>query len=180
MLAGVWLMNYASATKVSATMKNNEHKIKVTVSPPIHGIQSSFDVGFTTALEMLHIIGMGKWESTAPPPGKFGLYGEEEIENSQQARLRYLLEGIGLIDPEKTYSTLAVKARNDRSINSKITANRPAQGLPLLGRWHLDCCLNLGQKLEIVRALRYIGYSQRFIKIANRFVAGQPICVDNK
>ncbi|MGC2456712.1 MAG: hypothetical protein WA435_01800 [Gallionellaceae bacterium] len=160
-------------------MKKNEHAITVTVNPPIYGVQSSFDVGFTTALEMLHIIGMGKWESTAPPPGKVGLYDGMELENSQQARLQYLLIGIGLINPEKTYSTLAVKTRNDRSMDSKITANRPTQGLPLLGHWHLDCCLNLGQKLEIVRALRYIGYSQRFIEIARRFVAGQPICGDN-
>lgn len=160
-------------------MKKNERTITVTVNPPIYGVQSSFDVSFTTALEMLHIIGMGKWESTAPPPGKVGLYGEVELENSQQARLRYLLHGIGVIDPEKTYSTLVLKTRNDRNMDSKITANRPIQGLPLFGRWYLDCCLNLGQKLEIVRALRYIGYSQRFIEIAKRFVAGQPICGNN-
>lgn len=179
MLTGAWLMNYASATEVSATMKKSEHAITVTVNLPIYGVQSSFDVSFTTALEMLHIIGMNKWESTAPSPGKVGLYGEVELENSQQARLRYLLQGIGIIDPEKTYSTLALKTRNDRNMDSKITASRPAQGLPLWGRWYLDCCLNLGQKLEIVRALRYIGYSQRFIEIAKRFVAGQPICGDN-
>jgi hypothetical protein len=172
-------MNYASANEVSATMKKNKHAITVTVNPPINGIQSSFDVCFMTALEMLHIIGMGKWESTAPSPGEVGPYGEIELENSQQARLRYLLGNIGVIDPEKVYSTLAVKTRNARSLDSKITANRPTQGLPLLGRWHLNCCLNLGQKLEIVNALRYIGYSQRFIEIAKRFVAGQPICGDS-
>jgi hypothetical protein len=78
-----------------------------------------------------------------------GLRGGIELENGQQARLQYLLKGIGVGDPERTYSRLAVETRNHRTMNLKITTERPAHGLPLLGRWHLDCCLNLRQKLDV-------------------------------
>jgi hypothetical protein len=156
-------------------MEQSTQEVRVTFEPPVDGTESSFDVDFETAMEMIHILAMSRWESTAPPPGKVGLHGGIELENSQQARLQYLLKGIGVGDPERTYSRLAVETRNHRTMDSKITTERPAHGLPLLGRWHLDCCLNLRQKLEIVGALWHLGYSQFFIEIAKRFLAGQPI-----
>lgn len=156
-------------------MEQKMRDITVTVHPAPQGIPSTFDVDFTTAVEMLHIFGMGQWETTAPPPGKFGWRGGIVLENSQQARLQYLLVGIGRIDPEKTYSTLSAKTRSHRTLDSKITTNKPAQGLPLIGHWHLDCCLNLGQKFEIVEALRHLDYSRHFVEIAKRFVEGLPI-----
>jgi len=88
--------------------------IKVSISPNAPGIPSSFDVSFTTAIEMLHILALGKWESTAPAPGRIGTCDGLPLENSQQARLHYLLDGIGAIDSEQMYSTLAVKTRNQK------------------------------------------------------------------
>jgi len=70
--------------------------IKVTLTGAIGDIEKSFDVSFTTAMEMLHILGMGKWEATSPEPGQYGWKGDAWMENSQQARLQYLLQGIGL------------------------------------------------------------------------------------
>jgi hypothetical protein len=64
-------------------------------------------------------------------------------------------------------------------MDSKITTNMPAQGLSLKGRWYLDCCLNLGQKLDIVDALHVLGYSRDFIQISKRFVEGRPIAEAN-
>ncbi len=42
------------------------------------------------------ILAMGRWESTASSPGKVGLHGVTERENSRQARLQHLLQGIGV------------------------------------------------------------------------------------
>jgi hypothetical protein len=150
--------------------------IKVSISPNVPGIPSSFDVSFTTALEVLHIIALGKWESTGPAPGRTGMRNGIPLQNSQQARLHFLLEGVGAINSEKTYSTLAVKTRSQKgATDSKITTRKPAHGLALNGRWYLDCCLNLAQKLEVVDALNHLGYSRKFIKIAECFVEGRPI-----
>jgi len=151
--------------------------IKVSISSNVSGIPSSFDVSFTTAIEMLHILALGKWESTAPMPGRTSIRNGLPLENSQQARLHYLLEGIGVINSEQTYSTLAVKTRAQKgNTDSKITTRKPEHGLALNGRWYLDCCLNLGQKLKVVDALRHLGYSRDFIKIAKCFVEGRLIC----
>lgn len=153
---------------------NNEPTIGVTVTSASD--QTTFDVTLMTALEMLHICGMGRWECTAPQPGKYGYRGGVELENSQQARLQYLLEGVGFQNPDETYSSLAAKTRCHRTFDSKITKIRPVQGLQLPGGWHLNCCLNLGQKLEIVDTLCHLGYSRQFIDSAKRFViSGSPL-----
>lgn len=148
----------------------NAQKIMVTVTS--NSKQTKFEVNFMTAVEMIHIGGMSKWESTAPHPGKYGYRNGVELQNSQQARLQYLLEGVGFRNPDDTYSTLATRTRCHRTFDSKITRTKPAQGLQLPGGWHLNCCLNLGQKLEIVGTLRHLGYSRRFIDVAKRFVIG--------
>jgi len=161
-------------------MDTKSQAITVNVQPAIDGIPSLFDVSFKTAIEMIHIIGMSMWEATAPQPGKIGLRGGSEMENSQQARLQFLLKGIGVLNTEKIYNTLAAKTRKHNVPDSKVTRNSPAQGLPLRGGWHLDCCLNLNQKLEIVESLRHLGYSRDFVDIAVRFVAGQPIAQSDR
>lgn len=138
-------------------------------------IPESFCVSFTTAMEMLHILGMGKWEETAPEPGQMGDKGGVYMENSQQARLHYLLHGIGLTDPDRIYSLLATKTQRPRTNESSVTRVRPAQGLALNNRWHLDACLSLKQKLDVVEALKYLGYSRAFLEIAKRFVEGVAI-----
>jgi hypothetical protein len=152
------------------------HAITVAMGSDLLGGRSSFGVSFMTALEMIHIFGMVKWESTAPAPGTVGLRGGSSLENSQQARLQFLLENVGVPNPAQAYSTLALKTRNHKGNgDSKVTTKKPAQGLPLLGSWYLDACLSLPQKLEIVDALRHLDYSARFVAIARKFVAGQPI-----
>lgn len=156
-------------------MDMNQLTVKVIMDSPPEGIPSSFDVSFTTALEMILIIAMGNWESTAPPPGRMGIYRSTKLRNSQQARLQYLLKRIGTGNLEKNYSTLAVKTRNHKTMDSKVTNNKPAQGLPLNEHWYIDCCLNLSQKIEIVEKLEYLGYSRDFVEIAKRFVEGLPI-----
>lgn len=104
-----------------------------------------------------------------------GIYEGTKLRNSQQARLHYLLKGIGAGNLEKNYSTLAVKTRNHKGMDSKISTCKPMQGLPLNDRWYLDCCLNLSQKFEIVEAFKHLGFSRDFIEIAKRFVEGLPI-----
>ncbi len=156
-------------------MENNSQAITVQMDRPLDGLPSSFEVSFKTAMEMLYIMLLGKWEETAPLPGKFGLFNGIHLKNSQQARLQYLLKSIGVNNPEKTYSTLAVKTRKPRDEDSMITTHKPARGLPLLGGWHLDCCLNVGQKLEIVGALCHLDYSRDFIEISKGFVIGKSI-----
>jgi len=154
----------------------HSHAITVTVGSGLPGGPSSFGVSFMTALEMIHIYGMAKWESTAPAPGTVGLRSGTSLKNSQQARLQFLLENVGVPNPEQAYFTLALKTRNAKGNgDSKVTTKRPAQGLPLLGSWYLDTCLSLPQKLEIVDALRHLDYSGRFVAIARKFVAGKPI-----
>jgi hypothetical protein len=157
------------------TMEKKTGSIGMTIEGRIGNVPESFEVSFTTALEMLYILGMGNWEASAPPPGQHGLKGDEWLENSQQARLQYLLQGIGLSDADRVYSLLATKTRYSRTNDSSVTRVRPAQGLPLKGSWYLDCCLSLPQKLEVVETLKHLGYSRDFIETAKRFVAGKPI-----
>lgn len=44
-------------------MEINQLTVKVIMDSLPEGIPTSFDVGFITALEMLFILAMGKWES---------------------------------------------------------------------------------------------------------------------
>lgn len=152
------------------------HAVTVTVGPNSLGIPLPFLVSSMTALEMVHIHGMSKWESTAPAPGAIGVLGGVVLKNSQQARLQFLLENVGASKPDQAYSTLASKTRDQKGTgDSKVTTKKPAQYLPLLGSWYLNSCLNLRQKMEIVDALWHLGFSPRFIAIAKTFVAGKPI-----
>jgi hypothetical protein len=147
----------------------------VTINPPPADLPASFEVSFDVAMEMLHIIGMGMWESTAPPPGKHGSKGGVWMENSQQARLRFLLQGVGVHAPDAVYSVLERRTHYSRTGNSSITTVRPAQFLTLHDSWYLDTCLSLPQKLEVVDALKQLGYSRDFVETAKRFVAGEPL-----
>ena len=156
-------------------MNVSQESVTVTMNPAVQDLPSSFEVSLNTALEMLNMIGMGLWESTGPAPGKQGILRGSRRENSQQERLAFLLKGVGAPDPEGTYSAIAVKTRNHKTMDSKITTNEPANGLPLNDRWCLDCCLNLNQKLEIVESLRHLGYSRDFIEFSKRFVRGDRV-----
>jgi len=156
-------------------METNQASITVTMNPAIQGLPSSFQVGLNTALEMMIMYGMGLWESSGPAPGKHGLLHGELRENSQQERLAFLLKCIGAADPERTYTAIAVKTRNHKTMDSKVTAQKPMRGLPLNERWHLDCCLNINQKLDIVESLRHLGYSRDFIEFSKSFVKGNQL-----
>ena len=156
-------------------MENPLGSVKVTIEPAVAGIPKSFDVSFTTAMEMLHLVGMGTWEGTAPPPGQSGYKEDVWMENSQQARLQYLLIGIGKSNPDHDYGVLAERTRRQHSWESSVTRARPVQSLALNDRWYLDVCLNLPQKLQIVDALKHLGFSRAFIEAAKRFVAGEPL-----
>lgn len=138
-------------------------------------VPTQFEVSFKMALEMLHIIGMSKWETTAPPPGTRGFRGGVWMENSQQSRLQFLLQGIGVHDPDRTYSALQRWTHYSRTAMSSVTKIRPVQSLALNGTWYLDACLSLPQKLEVVETLKYLCYSRDFIETAKRFVAGEPL-----
>ena len=126
-------------------------------------------------MEMLLIIGMGNWQESAPPPGKHGSKGGVWMENSQQARLQFLLQAIGTHDPDRVYRVLERRTHYTRTDTSSVTRVRPAQPLMLNDNWYLDTCLNLPQKLEVVEALKHLGYSRDFVDTAKRFVAGEPL-----
>lgn len=118
---------------------------------------------------------MGKWEESAPRPGKPGSKGSVWMENSQQARLQFLLQGIGVHNSDRVYRVLERRTHYSRTDTSSVTKVRPAQSLMLNDTWYLDKCLSLPQKLEVVEALKHLGYSRNFIETAKRFVAGQPL-----
>ncbi len=159
---------------MESNMDTTTNMVTVTITPPPADLPGSFEVSFEVAMEMLHIIGMGKWESTAPPPGKHGSKGGVWMENSQQARLQFLLQGVGVHAPDAVYSVLERRTHYSRTSNSSITRVRPAQFLTLNDSWYLDTCLSLPQKLEVVESLKQLGYSRDFVETAKRFVAGVP------
>lgn len=156
-------------------MNADTNLITSSTSESVSRVPMSFETSFQGALEMLHILGMGKWESTAPTPGRFGSKGGVWMENSQQARLQFLLQGVGVHDPDAAYSVLEQRTHYSRTDTSSITKARPAQSLTLNDSWYLDTCLSLPQKLEVVDALKHLGYSRDFIETAKRFVAGEPL-----
>jgi hypothetical protein len=55
-------------------MNENFGSVKVTMNRVVEGTPRSFDVSYTTAIEMLLIVGMGKWEANAPLPGQWAMF----------------------------------------------------------------------------------------------------------
>jgi hypothetical protein len=141
----------------------------------MHDTPQSFDVNYTTAIEMMIIIAMEKWHATAPKPGQYGCKGDKWLENSQQVRLQYLLQLIGATDSDRIYGVIELKTRRSSTHESSVTSIRPAQPLTLNDHWYLDGCLNLGQKLDVVSALIHLGFSGNFLAMAKNFVAGDPL-----
>jgi len=45
----------------------------------------------------------------------------------------------------------------------------------LINTWYRDTCLSQPQKLEVVDALKHIGYSRDLVETAKLFVAGEPL-----
>jgi hypothetical protein len=156
---------------------NTTESITVTINYTPPDIPALFEVSLEVAIEMLHIIGMGMWEATAPPPGTHGSKGGVWMENSQQARLQFLLQAMGTHDPDRVYRVLERRTHYSRTDTSSVMKVRPNQSLLLNNNWYLDTCLSLPQKLEIVEALKYLGYSRNFVETAKRFVAGEPIAM---
>ena len=156
-------------------MDTTTESITVTINYPPPDLPASFEVSFDVAMEMLLIIGMGTWQESAPPPGKHGSKGGVWMENSQQARLQFLLQAIGTHDPDRVYRALERRTHYSRTDISSVTKVRPAQSLMLNDNWYLDTCLNLSQKLEVVEALKHLRYSRDLVETAKRFVAGEPL-----
>lgn len=130
----------------------------------------------TQPVEFVYYTLMRRWVRSAPVDGHWGLLDDEKTNNSQVARLAYILAKLNVGSEDDVYRTLAryVRRRDGRSPISQ-DESWMQQPMSLGESWYLEGCMSLPQKQECVDALRHVGRSQALIDCINDFVGGQPI-----
>lgn len=125
--------------------------------------------------ELIELAWMLRWEDGAPDDRKLGSLDGEDARNTQQVRLARLLNLLCAHD--RDFGRLAELNRKLKSEASLITkeASSLQQAIAVGRDWFVEGCLNLGQKLEIVDTVRYIGRSRGFVEAAKSFVTGETV-----
>lgn len=127
-------------------------------------------------VECLYLSLMHRWQTTAPPDRHMGVLDGEPAENSQIARLAYVLNKIAIGQVDETFEKLErLTVKRDCSSHISRDTRRMRAPHPLHGDWYLEGCMSLLAKLEIVRQLRHLGLSRAFIQSVENFVANDGI-----
>lgn len=165
-MSGAWPMIYVAAYRNNhaTTGKGNEMKSYAELED------------YKVVAELVLMFSLFKWQQTAPSPGQFATKGDTFMENSQQARLQYLLQRVAVLNPNHIYQTISVHARRvDGESPISTKSNWMKQPLQLNERWFLEACISLPQKKTIVAQLKWVGISSRMIACGEDFVAGETI-----
>lgn len=127
-------------------------------------------------VECLYLSLMQRWQTTAPPDHHTGLLDGEPAENSQVARLAYVLKKIAAGQVDETFARLErLTVKRDGSSHISRDKRRMRAPHPLYGDWWLEGCMSLATKLDIIRQLRQLGLSPAFVRSVESFVANEPI-----
>jgi hypothetical protein len=128
-------------------------------------------------VELLYLSLMLRWEETAPPLGKQGLLDGLPEQNSQIARMLFLLRKIAAGSIDKTCRKLELNSRRTRDRESYISKHYSWMEQPkeICDGWHIEACTSLEQKLGILKGLRKLGLSSHFISCAETFVSGKSV-----
>jgi hypothetical protein len=127
-------------------------------------------------VECLYLSLMHRWQVTAPPDHNWGLLDGEPVQNSQVARLAYVLKKVAVGQVEQVFRALEKLTR--RRDGSSLISTQPARmesPYPLWDGWYLEGCISLEQKRTVVRQLRQLGLTPAFIDAVEDFVAGDNI-----
>jgi len=129
-----------------------------------------------SAVEVLYLSLMKRWHNTAPADRRYGSLDGKREQNSQEARLAYVLQKIGAGQVDRAFSTLSrlIERRDGGSYISKDGA-RMESPRPLWNGWFLEGCASMEQKRGIIRELKHLGLSPPFIEAVDDFVAGKDI-----
>jgi len=127
-------------------------------------------------VECLYLSLMHRWQTTAPPDHHTGRLDGEPEENSQVARLAYVLKKIAVGQVDETFASLEkLTLKRDGSSHISKDTRRMRSPYPLWDGWYLEGCMDLVAKLEIIRQLRQLGLSPAFVRSVESFVANDPI-----
>lgn len=127
-------------------------------------------------VECLYLSLMQRWQTTAPLDGHVGLLDGEPEENSQVARLAYVLKKIAIGQVDEAFARLErLTIKRDGSTHISRDRRRMRNPYPLLGDWYLEGCMSLQAKLEIIRRFRQLGLSPAIIRSVESFVADDTI-----
>jgi hypothetical protein len=127
-------------------------------------------------VECLYLSLMHRWQTTAPPDHHTGLLDGEPAENSQVARLAYVLNKIAVGQVDAMFARLEkLTVKRDGTSHISRDMRRMCNPYPLWDGWYLEGCMSLEAKLDIVRQLRQLGLSPTFVRSVESFVANEPI-----
>ena len=117
-------------------------------------------------VELLYLGLMQRWTSTAPADGCHGALDGNPEQNSQVARLGYVLQKIAAGQVDKYFAKLEklTRRRDGCSYVSKDSVRMKEPRLLWEG-WYLEGCASLEQKRGIIRNLRQLGLSPSSIGI---------------
>lgn len=127
-------------------------------------------------VEILYLCLMYRWQKTAPPDRHYGTLDESPEQNSQVARLAYVLKKIAIGQIDRFFGELGkLTSRKDGSAYVLRQKTRLESPYPLWKGWYLEGCASLEQKRVIIRQLRQLGLSPTFVKAVDDFVSGDVI-----
>lgn len=120
---------------------------------------------------------MLRWERQAPLPGKYGILDGEKRQNSQYARLAYILSKIAAGNDEHVYNTLKrYTGRQDGETYFSKDPSWMTTPVLLTAGWYMEGCASGNQKLAtFIPPLRQLGLSPTFLEAVSAFVEGNSI-----
>lgn len=129
-----------------------------------------------SVVEVLYLSLMNRWQNTAPADRHYGSLDGKREQNSQEARLAYVLQKIAAGQVERAFSTLSryTERRDGGSYISKDSVHMESPR-PLWGGWFLEGCASMEQKSMIIRELKHLGLSPAFVEAVDDFVSGKDI-----
>jgi hypothetical protein len=119
---------------------------------------------------------MMRWQATAPPGKEYGELDGEPTQNSQIARMAFVLTKVAAGAEKQVFERLALHSRrNDGESYISTNSKWMEDPVPLRKGWYFEGCTSLKQKQDILQGLTKTGVSSRFVACADDFVAGNRI-----
>ena len=129
-----------------------------------------------TPVELVYLNLMLRWEQTAPSENHQALLDGQPARNTQTARLAFILNKVAAGCESRVFPSLCSHTRraDGRSYVSQ-DSRWMKEPYPLLDGWYLEGCQNIGQKLKVTEALRYLDLSAQFVACVDEFVSGRSV-----
>ncbi len=136
---------------------------------------TSPSIGFAKPEDQFYL-SLIMWERTAPPDKKMAILKGHRQQNTQTARMGFVLQIIAEGNADATFRKLS-RFMQRADGESYISQNRSWMKEPykLAPCWYLEGCMSLHDKQERLRNLTNVGCSEKFISYVQDFVAGKSV-----